>query len=102
MRAVAIALQPARLVIGDFVALAKPRTPNRVLHHRWRRARRPAADDRLGGRQGGAEALLLTTFFLLAAIRFGRRRNASSARWLFVASLLYLPLLWGALLINRL
>jgi protoheme IX farnesyltransferase len=49
----------------------------------------------------GAEALLLTITFLLVAIRFARRRDRSGARWLFVASLLYLPLLWVALLVGR-
>ncbi|MBI2833722.1 MAG: protoheme IX farnesyltransferase [Acidobacteria bacterium] len=47
-------------------------------------------------------ALFLTSGFLLVAIRFVRRRDLNSARWLFVASLVYLPLLWTALLVNRL
>lgn len=49
-----------------------------------------------------AEALSLTTVFLLVAIRFARRRDLSGARWLFLASLVYLPLLWAALLVNGL
>lgn len=49
-----------------------------------------------------AEALFLTTVFVLVAIRFARRRDLSGARWLFFASLVYLPVLWGALLMNRL
>ena len=47
-------------------------------------------------------ALFLTTGFVLVAIRFVRRRDLSGARWLFAASVLYLPLLWIALLVSRL
>ncbi len=49
-----------------------------------------------------AEALFLTTVLVLVAIRFVRRRDLSGARWLFLASLAYLPLLWVALLANHL
>lgn len=49
-----------------------------------------------------AGALVLTMAFVLVAIRFARRRDFSGARSLFVASLVYLPLLWGALLLDRL
>jgi len=48
-----------------------------------------------------AEAFFLTTVFVLIAIRFALRRDLSGARWLFLASLAYLPLLWIALLVNR-
>ncbi len=70
INAEAIAVQPWRLPVSEFIALAKPRLN------------------------------VLVVASAAVAIRFARRRDLSGARWLFSASLLYLPLLWAALLIN--
>jgi len=47
----------------------------------------------------GASALGVA-FFILAA-RFAGHRTAERARSLFLGSLLYLPLLWGLLVVHR-
>ena len=41
-----------------------------------------------------AGALVLGTVFLGLGWRFARRRTAADARWLFLGSIVYLPLLW--------
>jgi protoheme IX farnesyltransferase len=45
--------------------------------------------------------LLLGGMFTAVAMRFLRMRNASAARLLFVASIVYLPLLLGALVLTK-
>jgi protoheme IX farnesyltransferase len=45
--------------------------------------------------------LLLGGMFAAVAMRFLRRRNASAARSLFIASIVYLPLLLGALVLTK-
>jgi heme o synthase len=46
--------------------------------------------------------LLLGAFFVAVAMRFLRLRTASAARLLFIASIVYLPLLLGALVLTKL
>src|SRR6266513_5794294 len=45
--------------------------------------------------------LLLGGLFTAVAMRFLRIRNASAARSLFIASIVYLPLLLGALVLTK-
>ena len=47
-----------------------------------------------------AGATLLTTGLLVLAVRFAADRSADRARVLFRATLLYLPLVWGLLLVD--
>ena len=49
-----------------------------------------------------AGALVLGVAFVGVALWFGLRRSAPSARLLFVASILYLPILWILMIANRL
>jgi heme o synthase len=49
-----------------------------------------------------AIAAVLGLSMLVLAVRFARRRDDQSARLLFFASITYLPLLWIALIANRL
>ncbi len=46
-------------------------------------------------------ALALGLIFLLCAIGFARTRDQSAARRLFLGSVIYLPLLWTAMLLNH-
>ena len=48
-----------------------------------------------------AGAALLGVLFLAVGVRFALRRTAARARALFLASLAYLPLLWGLLVAER-
>lgn len=47
-----------------------------------------------------AGALLLSAGLFALAARFARQRSTARARWLFFGSLVYLPALWGLLLID--
>jgi len=49
-----------------------------------------------------AAALTLGGGFVALGARFARERSTEAARHLFLASIIYLPLLWGALVIDRL
>lgn len=49
-----------------------------------------------------AAALALGVAFLVTAARFARSRSSESARVLFYASIVYLPLLWVAMLADKL
>ena len=55
----------------------------------------------LGGQLYVAAAALLGLAFTAAAGRFALRRSPARARALFLASLAYLPLLWGLLVVER-
>ncbi len=55
----------------------------------------------LGGAPYVAGAVLLGAVFLAVGVRFALRRSAARARALFLASLAYLPLLWGLLVAER-
>ena len=55
----------------------------------------------LGGSLYVAAATLFGLAFTAAAARFALRPSASRARALFLASLAYLPLLWGLLVVER-
>jgi heme o synthase len=46
-------------------------------------------------------ALVLTPLFLGMAIRFGMTRSVPAARQLFLSSILYLPLLWILMIVDR-
>ncbi len=48
-----------------------------------------------------AGAVLLGGLFLWAAVRFSRRMNRPSARVLFFASIIYLPLLLGLMVVDK-
>ena len=45
--------------------------------------------------------LALGGFFIAMAMRFLRERTAASARMLFITSIIYLPLLLGALVLTK-
>lgn len=47
-------------------------------------------------------AALLGSAFIVLSARFARERSLSAARWLFLFSITYLPLLWAALVADRL
>jgi protoheme IX farnesyltransferase len=47
-----------------------------------------------------ASVLGVALFWL--AVRFGQARNDRTARWLFLGSITYLPLLWAAMIADRL
>lgn len=47
-------------------------------------------------------ALVLGIILVWLSARFARERSAVSARQLFIASIVYLPLLWGMLVLDRL
>ena len=46
-------------------------------------------------------ALPLGAAFLALAARFAARRTERTARWLFLGSITYLPLVWGAMVFNH-
>ena len=46
-------------------------------------------------------ALLLGVALVALSVRFARERSTTAARRLFLASIVYLPLLWGALVVDR-
>ena len=48
-----------------------------------------------------ALAAALGVVLLVLAIRFARCRTDTSARTLFVASIIYLPLLWAAMIVDK-
>ena len=48
-----------------------------------------------------AAAFGLSAVFLALAIRFAWTRSTASARWLFFGSILYLPLLWAAMIADK-
>ena len=57
------------------------------------------------GLAGGAYvvvATLLGAGLLVLSARFARDRSTTAARRLFLFSIIYLPLLWGALIADRL
>lgn len=56
---------------------------------------------RLGGKLYGAGALLLGFTFLYCAIQFARNPSRERARQLFFASILYLPLILGLLVVDK-
>jgi protoheme IX farnesyltransferase len=60
----------------------------------------PTAFDLAGPLYFGA-AFVLTAAFLVLAIRFAMTRSTGSARWLFFASILYLPVLWAFMLADK-
>ena len=60
-----------------------------------------AAAGGLAGRAYGAGAVALGAAFLLAGIGLARSRSSASARRLFLASLIYLPLLLGLMVADR-
>jgi protoheme IX farnesyltransferase len=49
-----------------------------------------------------AAALALGVTFAWLALRFAMARTDETARWLFFGSILYLPLLWTAMIADRL
>jgi protoheme IX farnesyltransferase len=49
-----------------------------------------------------AVAGVLSVALLALAVRFGRARTLTNARWLFFGSLLYLPLIWVVMIANKL
>ncbi len=55
----------------------------------------------LGGAPYVAGAALLGLLFLAVGVRFALQRSTARARALFLASLAYLPLLWGLLVAER-
>jgi len=48
-----------------------------------------------------AGALVLGLAFFALAVRFAARRDRSTALRLFLGSIVYLPLLWGILLLDH-
>jgi heme O synthase-like polyprenyltransferase len=48
-----------------------------------------------------AVALALGAALVVLSVRFARERSTAAARRLFLASIVYLPLLWGALVVDR-
>ncbi len=56
---------------------------------------------RLGGKIYGAGALVLGFLFLYCAIQFARNTSRERARQLFFASILYLPLILGLLVVDK-
>ena len=48
-----------------------------------------------------AVALALGAALVVLSVRFARERSTATARRLFLASIVYLPLLWGALVVDR-
>jgi len=55
----------------------------------------------IAGMPYGAAALVLGVAFMPLAVRFARARDTSSARRLFLGSVIYLPLIWTAMLLNH-
>jgi protoheme IX farnesyltransferase len=56
---------------------------------------------RLAGAPYGVIATVLGFGFIALTGRFARDRSLTTARQLFLGSILYLPLLWGALVVDR-
>jgi len=56
----------------------------------------------LSGLTYAAVALVLGAALLWLAMRFAATRSDSSARWLFLASITYLPLLWVVMMADKL
>jgi protoheme IX farnesyltransferase len=56
----------------------------------------------LSGLAYAAVALVLGAALLGLAVRFAARRSDSSARWLFLASIAYLPLIWIVMIADKL
>jgi protoheme IX farnesyltransferase len=56
---------------------------------------------RLGGKFYGAGALILGAIFLVCAVQFARNTSRERARQLFFASILYLPLILGLLVADK-
>lgn len=48
-----------------------------------------------------ASAFALSAAFLALSIRFAVTRSTTSARWLFFASILYLPILWAVMIADK-
>ena len=48
-----------------------------------------------------AGALAITLIFLGATLRFAMTRAVSDARRLFFASIIYLPILWALMIVDR-
>jgi len=46
-------------------------------------------------------ALVLGSVFLGLAVAFARQQTRDRARWLFLGSIIYLPLVWGLLVVTR-
>lgn len=46
-------------------------------------------------------ALLIGSVFLGLAVAFARQQTRDRARWLFLGSIIYLPLVWGLLVVTR-
>lgn len=46
-------------------------------------------------------AFALSAAFLVLALRFAATRSTSNARWLFFASILYLPILWAMMIADK-
>jgi protoheme IX farnesyltransferase len=55
----------------------------------------------LAGAAYVAAALVLGSALVALSVRFARERSTVAARRLFLASIVYLPLLWGALVVDR-
>jgi protoheme IX farnesyltransferase len=47
-------------------------------------------------------SVMLGIGFLMLAIRFAIARTVTNARWLFIGSIIYLPLLFGLLMLTQL
>jgi protoheme IX farnesyltransferase len=56
----------------------------------------------IAGTQYAATALVLGVALLGVAVNFARARSDSSARWLFLCSITYLPLIWVTMIADRL
>jgi heme O synthase-like polyprenyltransferase len=48
-----------------------------------------------------AGALTITVLFLAASLRFAMTRTVRDARRLFFASIIYLPILWALMIVDR-
>jgi heme O synthase-like polyprenyltransferase len=48
-----------------------------------------------------ASALVLGCALIALTWRFARHRTGRNARWLFFGSIIYLPLLWGVMVVDR-
>ena len=55
----------------------------------------------LAGPMYFAAAFVLSSAFLALAVRFAATRSTPSARWLFFGSILYLPLLWAWMIVDK-
>jgi protoheme IX farnesyltransferase len=48
-----------------------------------------------------AAALALGALLLVLAVSFARTRSLAAARWLFLGSITYLPLVWAVMIADR-